>query len=133
MRAREFVRRNIGEDHTVNIPITITIPSDDNAPVIVHQNNVASQDTPQDDTPQDDTLNNAMLTKAPQMQIEPAIQNAMPDEMNGDPELEKMIPPLQQELELEKADAGKDSEVINQLMQDDDELERNQNTPLAYK
>ena len=39
-----------------------------------------------------------------------------------------MIPPLQQQLELDKAEAGKDSPIIRKLTQD--ETEHNPNNPI---
>lgn len=40
-----------------------------------------------------------------------------------------MIPPLQQQVELDKAEAGKDSPIIQKLTQD--ETEHNPNNPIA--
>ena len=128
MRANEFVNRKLGENRTVNIPISITIPSDERAPVIVQQNNVAAQDEPQVDA-----QDNAMLAKAEPTIQEPDSQDKMPDEINGDPDVDKMVPPLQQELELEKADAGQESEVIDQITQDDTAKDDAKITPLSYR
>lgn len=130
MRAREFVQRNVRENRTVNIPISITIPSDEKAPVVVQQNNVAPQDAPE--TQPEIPKNAAMLTKADPVVSEPEVQDNLPDEENGDPAADKMIPPLQQELELEKADAGAESEVIDQIT-DDDETEEDKTLPLSYR
>lgn len=44
-----------------------------------------------------------------------------PQELEQNP---KMIPPLQQELELKKANAGKDSPVIQDLLQHEHEPEK---------
>lgn len=130
MRAREFVQRDVRENKIVNIPISITIPSDEKAPVVVQQNNVSPNSK---DTVEPETSNAVGLTKAEPIVQEPEDQPTMPDDTNGDPVADKMIPPLQQELELEKADAGKDSEVIDQLTQDEDEADEERKTPLAYK
>jgi hypothetical protein len=43
-----------------------------------------------------------------------------PKELDPNP---VMVPPLQQELELKKAEQGKDSPVIQDLTQDEDELD----------
>ena len=48
-----------------------------------------------------------------------------PDELDPNP---VMVPPLQQAIELEKADAGKESPVINDLTQDEKDLE-DEDTP----
>ena len=49
-----------------------------------------------------------------------------PEEKDDNP---VMIPPLQQGLELDKAEAGKDSPIIQKLTQD--ETEHNPNNPIA--
>ena len=95
MRAREFVEPQITEDKTVaiNIPINITIPSDDSKDVVVQR----------------------------------------PDEEDAD---EIMVPPLQQEVELDKAQAGKHSPVITTLTKDEEPITDDQDDsgmPLAYK
>lgn len=43
-----------------------------------------------------------------------------PNELDPDP---VMVPPLQQDLELRKAEQGKDSPVIRALTQDEDDLD----------
>lgn len=43
-----------------------------------------------------------------------------PQELDSDP---VMVPPLQQDLELRKAEQGKDSPVIRALTQDEEELD----------
>ncbi len=48
-----------------------------------------------------------------------------PEEKDPNP---VMVPPLQQELELDKAEAGKDSPIIRKLTQD--ETEHNPNNPI---
>jgi hypothetical protein len=47
-----------------------------------------------------------------------------PSELDPDP---VMVPPLQQDVELKKAEAGKVSPVINNLTQDETEPEEKQN------
>lgn len=48
-----------------------------------------------------------------------------PEEKDENP---VMVPPLQQQLELDKAEAGKDSPIIKKLTQD--ETEHNPNNPI---
>ncbi len=48
-----------------------------------------------------------------------------PEEKDDNP---VMVPPLQQHLELDKAEAGKDSPIIKKLTQD--ETEHNPNNPI---
>ncbi len=48
-----------------------------------------------------------------------------PEEKDDNP---VMVPPLQQHLELDKAEAGKDSPIIQKLTQD--ETEHNPNNPI---
>jgi hypothetical protein len=48
-----------------------------------------------------------------------------PEERDPNP---VMVPPLQQQLELDKAEAGKDSPIIRKLTQD--ETEHNPNNPI---
>lgn len=48
-----------------------------------------------------------------------------PEEKDPNP---VMVPPLQQDIELKKADAGKDSPIIKKLTQD--ETEHNPNNPI---
>jgi hypothetical protein len=48
-----------------------------------------------------------------------------PEEKDDNP---VMVPPLQQHLELDKAEAGKDSPIINKLTQD--ETEHNPSNPI---
>jgi hypothetical protein len=83
MRAREFISRRLREDRnvTVNIPITIRIPSGAGDP------EVAVDSDPKD-----------------------------PQELDPNP---IMVSPLQQELELKKAEVGKDSPIIRDLTQDE--------------
>lgn len=120
MRAKEFIQRQMREDKVVNI--SIVVPSDDDAPVVTTQE-------PTNDQTQTTQPNNINIEPTI---IEPEVQDNMPDEENGDPDVDKMIPPLQQEIELTKSDAGKDSEVIDQLTQDEDEADE-RNTPLVYR
>lgn len=51
-----------------------------------------------------------------------------PTELDPNP---VMVPPLQQELELAKAEAGKESPIINKLTQD--ETEHNPTNPIFRK
>lgn len=48
-----------------------------------------------------------------------------PEEKDPNP---VMVPPLQQDIELKKAEAGKESPIINKLTQD--ETEHNPNNPI---
>lgn len=133
MRAKEFVQRSVRENRTVNIPISITIPTDEEEPVIIQQTDVISQDSA---NVEPNVPINARLSKVGPTDTlsieEPEVQDNLPDEENGDPEADKMIPPLQQELELTKADAGADSEVIDQIT-NDDETEEEKILPLSYR
>ena len=49
-----------------------------------------------------------------------------PEEKEDNP---VMVPPLQQQIELDKSEAGKDSPIIQKLTQD--EVEHNPNNPIA--
>lgn len=133
MRAKEFVQRSVRENRTVNIPISITIPTDEEEPVIIQQTDVISQNSA---NVEPNVPINARLSKVGPTDTlsieEPEVQDNLPDEENGDPEADKMIPPLQQELELTKADAGADSEVIDQIT-NDDETEEEKILPLSYR
>ena len=63
---------------------------------------------------------------------DPEIDMAGPEEPKDPQELDPnpiMVPPLQQDIELKKAQAGKSSPVINDLTQDEAEPE----TPLSTK
>ena len=51
-----------------------------------------------------------------------------PEEKDPNP---VMVPPLQQDIELKKAEAGKDSPIIKKLTQD--EIEHNPNNPIFRK
>lgn len=89
MRAREFLTKSLREDKTVtiNIPISVRIPSGDGDPEV---------DIDQKEPPKD------------------------PQELDPNP---VMVTPLQQELELKKAQAGKISPVIQDLTQDEEDTD----------
>lgn len=53
-----------------------------------------------------------------------------PQELDPNP---TFVPPLQQELELKKAEAGKDSPVIQDLTQDEEELDDEDDLATFFK
>jgi hypothetical protein len=81
MRANEFLQENIGKTITINVPITITIPSGSGDPVVD-----AGQER-----------------NSPELDANPV-----------------MVSPLQQDLELRKAELGKESPVIDKITANDD-------------
>ncbi len=109
MRAREFVSNEVNEGSTITIPITITIPTDDRDPVV----NVIPTEDPTAVTPTDTS--------------QPA---ADPQELEQDP---MMVPPLQQEVEMDKASLGKKSPVIDKLTQDEAAVDDESELPLSYR
>ena len=60
----------------------------------------------------------------PEIDMPGADEPKDPSELDPDP---VMVPPLQQDVELKKAEAGKVSPVINDLTQDETEPEEKQN------
>lgn len=101
MRAREFV---------INVPITIKINGDGD---------------PEVDTSQD-ALKNAALARLP-MQVNDE-EPKDPQELDPDP---VMVPPLQQQIEINKAAVGKTSPVIDELTQDEQDEQDEQDTDSA--
>ena len=81
MRAKEFLQEDSGKTVTINIPITITIPSGNGDPVVD-----AGQET-----------------NSPELDANPV-----------------MVSPLQQDLELRKAELGKESPVIDKIAANND-------------
>jgi hypothetical protein len=81
MRAKEFLQEDSGKTVTINIPITITIPSGNGDPVVD-----AGQET-----------------NSPELDANPV-----------------MVSPLQQDLELRKAELGKESPVIDKITANND-------------
>jgi len=82
MRAKEFLQEDSGKTVTINIPITITIPSGNGDPVV--------------DAGQEQEQN------SPELDANPI-----------------MVSPLQQDLELRKAELGKESPVIDKITAND--------------
>ena len=108
MRAREFVEQ---QDKTVSvtIPINITIPSGDKEVTVTQP---AATDI--DNIPQTDHQPETDIANTP------------------DDEKVTMVPPLQQELEVDKASVGKQSQVIDTIL-DDPDSEEESLQPLSYR
>lgn len=102
MRAREFV---------INVPITIKINGDGD---------------PEIDTSQDD-LRNAAMAKLPAKVNDEEPKD--PQELDPNP---VMVPPLQQQIEINKASVGKTSPVIDDLTQDEEDTEDMEDTDDIY-
>lgn len=113
MRAKEFVQRQPSGGKTINISITMPDDGEEPAVQVLPHNQQGDMPPVQD-----------QLTQAPDIKDQP-----MDD--NGDPDVAVMVPPLQQKIELEKAEAGKASEVIDQLTADEQEAE--ESNPLSYR
>lgn len=91
MRAKEF---------TINVPINIRL-GDDDEPELIEP--VASPEEP----------------KSVELPARPAKTSCHSDDCDEE-EDDVMVPPLQQQVELQKAALGKDSEVIDDLTDEDD-------------
>lgn len=90
------------DEITINIPITIDLDGD--KPKV----DVAGKDA----LPQDSV---AMTTVKPKPKT-PKVNNVDDDELDQNP---VMVSPLQQDLELKKAELGKNSPVIDKMLDDD--------------
>ena len=126
MRAKEFVEPQPNKDKTVavTIPINITIPSGDKEVTVVQAEpqHVDNVEEPRDELGVEPTA--VAPTRLP---AESPSNDNVPDD-----EKVTMVPPLQQELEVDKASVGKQSSVIDTIL-DDPDSEEESSQPLSYR
>ena len=131
MRANEFINDPVSEDKTVavTIPISITIPSGEKEVTVVQTAQPITEPADDDTT---DTTPGVDPTEIEPVEL-PA-EGPSRSNIDDQPDDEKitMVPPLQQELEVDKAAVGKQSQVIDTIL-DDPDSEEESPKPLSYR
>jgi hypothetical protein len=116
MRAKEFVVN-------VNVPIRIKMPGGDGYPQLAmpgYQQPNININMPDNNQPKQLPANQTNLDKLSGREQPDYSQTKDPQELQQKP---VFVPPLQQQIEIQKAMAGKQSPIISDLLQDEGETD----------